>query len=432
MLDWLAVDFMEHGWSHKHLIETIVTSETYQQSSPSTPAMLERDPRNRYLARGPRFRMDAEVIRDMTLSIAGLLHLKEIGGPSIFPPVPQSMLDYNFFKPTYWVPPEGPERYRRALYVVRKRSMPDPVLMSFDAPNGGHCLCASAALEHAAFGVDQPERDHVRRSRAGPGALRVLKEGGKDDGCPRRLCLLAMHLRLAKPAELRKSSSCWQRIEIDCAAANSRPARSPSRDSQSPKTCRADATPNDIAAWTIVGRVLLNLDETMTKSLCRILECDEEENMNALTSWEIGLARASLITRRWFLRDCGVGLAGIAATSLFAQEAAGCSAAAWAPGPHFPPKAKSVIYLFQAGAPAIWSCSISSPSSPGNDGRLPPAELLKGYRAAFINPNSALLGPKYRFARHGRSGMEISEMLPHTGAASWTTSVSSARCRPRR
>src|SRR5262249_18451335 len=136
VLDWLAVDFMENGWSHKHLIRTILASATYQQSSHATPALLERDPDNRLLTRGPRFRMEAEVIRDSALNIAGILYTKEIGGPSIFPPVPQSMLDYNYFKPTYWTPPTGPERYRRALYVFRKRSMPDPVMSSFDAPNG--------------------------------------------------------------------------------------------------------------------------------------------------------------------------------------------------------------------------------------------------------------------------------------------------------
>ena len=79
LLDWLAVDFMEHGWSHRHLLERIVTSATYQQSATVTPMHLERDPRNRLLARGARFRMDAEVIRDEVLSIAGLLHLMEIG-----------------------------------------------------------------------------------------------------------------------------------------------------------------------------------------------------------------------------------------------------------------------------------------------------------------------------------------------------------------
>ena len=131
-------------------------------------------------------------------------------------------------------------------------------------------------------------------------------------------------------------------------------------------------------------------------------------------SQELRAAQATSRTRRWFLRECGVGLAGIAATSIMAQERSAPTGAARRP--HFAPKAKSVIYLFHAGAPSHLELFDSKPELTRNDGRLPPAELLQGYRAAFINPNSALLGPKYKFVRHGRSGIEISELLPHTGS----------------
>jgi hypothetical protein len=128
--------------------------------------------------------------------------------------------------------------------------------------------------------------------------------------------------------------------------------------------------------------------------------------------------RAQHLSRRWFLRDCGVGLAGIAAHSLLVSEgkASGASPAkALAPrAPHFPAKAKRVIYIFQAGAPSHLELFDNKPELTKHNGQLPPAELLKGYRAAFINPNSALLGPKFKFARHGRCGMELSEVLPHT------------------
>jgi hypothetical protein len=127
---------------------------------------------------------------------------------------------------------------------------------------------------------------------------------------------------------------------------------------------------------------------------------------------ELRAARAAAVTRRWFLRECGVGLAGIAATSLLAREAA---AAAVVRRPHFPPKVKRVIYLFHAGAPSHLELFDPKPELTRHDGRLPPPELLRGYRAAFINPNSALLGPKFKFARRGQSGIEISELLPHTG-----------------
>ena len=131
------------------------------------------------------------------------------------------------------------------------------------------------------------------------------------------------------------------------------------------------------------------------------------------TAHESGTARASALTRRWFLRECGVGLAGIAAASLLARQ----SRAATPPRrPHFAPRAKSVVYLFQAGAPSHLELFDPKPELTRHDGRLPPAALLEGYRAAFINPNSALLGPKYKFVRHGRSGIEISELLPHIGS----------------
>ncbi len=130
-------------------------------------------------------------------------------------------------------------------------------------------------------------------------------------------------------------------------------------------------------------------------------------------------ARAKLLARRWFLRQCGVGLAGIAASSLLASESQAASQPAnpLAPrAPHFPAKVKRVIYMFHAGAPSQLELFDYKPELAKRDGQLPPAELLKGYRAAFINPNSALLGPKYKFARHGQSGMELSELLPHTAS----------------
>src|SRR5262245_3690536 len=126
------------------------------------------------------------------------------------------------------------------------------------------------------------------------------------------------------------------------------------------------------------------------------------------------LPPAISLTRRWFLRECGVGLAGMAASTLMAQERP--AATPTVRRPHFTPKAKNVIYLFHAGAPSHLELFDPKPELTRHDGRLPPADLLQGYRAAFINPNSALLGPKYKFVRHGRSRIEISELLPHTGS----------------
>src|ERR1700722_19540663 len=122
------------------------------------------------------------------------------------------------------------------------------------------------------------------------------------------------------------------------------------------------------------------------------------------------------LARRWFLGQCGVGLGAAALGQLLSGER---SAAAESVNPlarrapHFAPKAKRVIYLFMAGAPSQMELFDNKPQLAKFDGTLPPPELLKGYRTAFINPNSNLLGPKFKFARHGQNGAELSELLPH-------------------
>ena len=177
LLDWLAVDFMDNGWRQKQLIRTIVLSAVYRQSSQSAPDLRERDPRNAWLARGPRFRADAEVVRDIALSASGLL-INSLGGPGVIPPVPQNVLDYNYTYPGYWKPDEGPQRYRRTVYGFRKRSMPDPVMMAFDCPNAD-VACARRARSNtplaALTGLNEPIFVEAARGLA----LRVLREGGK-------------------------------------------------------------------------------------------------------------------------------------------------------------------------------------------------------------------------------------------------------------
>src|SRR5579859_4328028 len=126
------------------------------------------------------------------------------------------------------------------------------------------------------------------------------------------------------------------------------------------------------------------------------------------------------VTRRWFFRECGVGLGTVALASLLNGNSRGESPAAHAGGsplapkkPHLPAKAKNVIFLFMAGAPSHLELFDYKPALAKMDGKLPPPELLKGYRAAFINPNSTFLGPKFKFAKHGKSGAELSELLPN-------------------
>ncbi len=136
LLDWLSVDFMDSGWSLKKLQRLIVTSAAYRQSSKVTPELLAKDPDNRLIARGPHYRVDAEIVRDISLAASGLLNT-QIGGPSVYPPAPAFLFQPPAsYAPKTWNTAEGPERYRRALYTFRFRSVPYPVLQAFDSPNG--------------------------------------------------------------------------------------------------------------------------------------------------------------------------------------------------------------------------------------------------------------------------------------------------------
>jgi hypothetical protein len=137
------------------------------------------------------------------------------------------------------------------------------------------------------------------------------------------------------------------------------------------------------------------------------------------------------VTRRWFFHQCGVGLGAIALGRLLQESGYAIEARdpLAARKPHHAPRAKRVIYLFMAGAPSHLELFDHKPALTKFDGTLPPPELLKGYRAAFINPQSKLLGPKFKFARHGRCGAEVSELLPHRRKWS-TTSPSCGAWRP--
>lgn len=139
LLDWLAVEFVQQGWSLKKLHKLIVTSATYQQSSHVTPELLAKDPRNQLLARGPRVRLEAELIRDTLLHVSGLLS-KKMGGPSVFPPQPPSVTQEGVYGPIKWEVSKGEDRYRRGLYTFLKRSIPYSMFSTFDGTTGEVCL----------------------------------------------------------------------------------------------------------------------------------------------------------------------------------------------------------------------------------------------------------------------------------------------------
>jgi hypothetical protein len=264
LLDWLAVDFVEHGWSQKHLIRTIVTSATYRQSSRISPEQWERDPRSVWLARGPRFRAEAEVVRDIALGVSELITHK-LGGPSVIPPVPQNVLDYNYTYPSYWKPAEGPERYRRTVYGFRKRSMPDPVMSNFDGPNGD-LACARRVRSNTPLAALTALNEPIFNEAARALALRILRSGGTTDAQRAEHAFLLCTSRTPTAAErdavLALLESRRQRLADGWLNVREIASGDPAKLPELP----ANTTPQDAAAWTLAARVLLNLDETISKN----------------------------------------------------------------------------------------------------------------------------------------------------------------------
>jgi hypothetical protein len=259
LLDWLAVDFMENGWSLKKLQKTIAMSATYRQSSNATPELLSKDPDNRLLARGPRFRVDAEVVHDIALSASGLLN-REIGGPSVYPPAPAFLFKPPAsYGPKMWKVEEGPERYRRALYTFRFRSVPFPTLQAFDAPNG-EMACVRRARSNTPLQALSTLNEPLFVEAAQALARRVLKEGGATD---RERVAYAFRLATARVPAADESAVLLGLLEKeDHRIADGWVGAKELGGTVEPP---AGTTPRQVAAWTAVARVILNLDETITK-----------------------------------------------------------------------------------------------------------------------------------------------------------------------
>jgi hypothetical protein len=263
VLDVLAIELMTHGWSQKQLLKSILMTDAYQRSAQSTAELLEVDPRNRWLTRGPRFRCDAESIRDIVLSAAGLLHHK-VGGPSVIPPVPQNVLDYNYTYPGYWQAAPAPERYRRAVYMFRKRSMPDPVLNAFDAPNGD-LSCARRMRSNTSLAALTGLNEPIFVEAAQGLALRVLRETPGDDAKRLQRAYLLSTSRLPNSEEQQAMLDFIQLQRKRLADGWLNPREIVTGDPSKMTSLPEGTTPQDAAAWTLAARVILNLDATITK-----------------------------------------------------------------------------------------------------------------------------------------------------------------------
>jgi len=264
LLDWLATEFVRTGWDVKGLERLIVTSATYRQSSRATPEMAESDPENRLLARGPRFRLPAEEIRDNALAASGLLNDK-IGGPSVYPYQPKGLWEEMAFGEGFsaqtYVESTGSDLYRRSMYTIWKRTVPPPSLTTFDAPDREKCTARRSRTNtplQALVLLNDPT--YVEASRAL--AQRAITEAGKDPTKRINYVFRLATARNPQPQE-RQVLMTIEKQELveyrhDKASALKLLAVGDSK-------YNAKLDPAELAAWTTVASAVLNLDETITK-----------------------------------------------------------------------------------------------------------------------------------------------------------------------
>ncbi|MCH7726569.1 MAG: PSD1 domain-containing protein [Planctomycetes bacterium] len=265
LLDWMAVQFRTPresgglGWSIKGLLRLIVTSATYRQSSAITAQMLEVDPQNLWLARGPRFRLEAEIVRDQALAIAGLLSEK-IHGPSVMPPQPPGIwkVTYSVLK---WKTSAGDNRYRRALYTYWRRTSPYPSMLTFDAGSRETCILRRVRTNTPLQALITLN-DSVYVEAAGGLAQQIVTQAGptlKD-----RTAYGFRRAAVRKPDEFET-----QRLAKIFESARTHFRQSPDEAGKLIKAALAtkpnDITVEEFAAWIVVGNLLLNLDEVMMK-----------------------------------------------------------------------------------------------------------------------------------------------------------------------
>ena len=259
LLDWLATELVAGRWDLKRFLKLLVTSAAYRQDSRVAPELLKRDPDNQLLARGPRFRLPAETIRDQALAVAGLLSPK-LYGPPVKPAQPASGLSAAFGGGIDWQTSAGEDRYRRGIYTTWRRSNPYPSMSAFDAPNRDVCtvrrtrtntpLQALVTLNDPVY-VEAAQALARRMARGGGSVAAKLRAGV-------RLCLA----RDPNDAERDRLVKLYQAAHDQFSADKER-ARAMATDPLGPAPEGANLA--ELAAWTVVGNVLLNLDETLMK-----------------------------------------------------------------------------------------------------------------------------------------------------------------------
>jgi mono/diheme cytochrome c family protein len=261
LLDFLSVDLMENNWSLKRLHRSIVTSETYKQSSKVSEDLYSKDPYNRLLARGARFRVEAEIVRDIALSSSGLLNAK-MGGPSVYPPAPEFLfLPPASYGPKPWYEAKGDDRYRRALYTFRYRSVPYPMLQTYDAPNGD-AACVRRSRSNTPLQALVSLNEPVFMESAQALGLKTVSEGGKSRD--QRLNY-AFRRVLSRPPSVGEKTELLALFDKQLKKFSAKDAKVHEFAGLKPNAPTKGVPPAEVAAWTAVSRVLLNLDEAISK-----------------------------------------------------------------------------------------------------------------------------------------------------------------------
>jgi hypothetical protein len=264
LLDWLATEFVRTGWNVKAMQRLIVTSATYRQSSRITPELAERDPENRLLARGPRFRLPAELIRDNALAVSGLLDLR-IGGASVYPYQPKGLWEEmsagGGFTGQIYTESTGKDLYRRSMYTIWKRTVPPPALITFDAPDREKCSArrsvTNTPLQALAL-LNDPT--YVEASRFL--AARMMTQGGKTAVGRIKYAFKLVTGRTPDPQE---RAILLQQAQEALAEYRQHGDEATALLSVGASKCDPRLDPKELAAWTTVAGIILNLDETITK-----------------------------------------------------------------------------------------------------------------------------------------------------------------------
>ncbi len=238
----------------------IVSSATYRQSSHVTPEVLAKDPYNRLLAHGARVRVEGEVVRDIALASSGLLN-DQLGGPSVFPPVPASLLTLSY-APITWPEETGPNRYRRALYTYRRRSMPYPALQNFDTPNAD-ASCVRRSRSNTPLQALTTLNEVVFVECAQSLAMKMAREGGATDDARIEYAFRRCVSRAPSEEERAELLTLLKKQEQRFAEGWASPWLVATGKEEIPTKLPDGVTPVKLAGYAVVARVILNLDETM-------------------------------------------------------------------------------------------------------------------------------------------------------------------------